>query len=307
MAKIEKSIDVNVPVREAYNQWTQFETFPRVHGRRGVRPAARATRTCTGSPQIAGKRQEWDAEITEQTPDQRIAWTSTTGDRNAGAVDFHRVDDNVTRITLTMDIEPSGALEAVGTALGIPAGQVEGDLKRFKEFIERRGQATGAWRGEVEQNDVTGSRGTGSSSGTERELAGAGAMGTTGSSGDLGSDYGSASRGTDTGAVEGGLSGYQGDFDHRTRPRPGPARRDRLDTRRTWARAGARTTRASSPSRSGTAAVPTAGRRPCRVRRVERLRRTRRRSTPDQRVSPSRTPVGTSSERPVLRARNSAR
>ena len=112
-----------------------------------------------------------------------------------------------------MDIEPSGAIEVVGTALGIPAGQVEGDLKRFKEFIERRGAATGAWRGEVEQDDVTGSRGTGSSADTERELAGAGAMGTTGSSRDLGSDYGSASRTADTGAAEGGLSGYQGDFD----------------------------------------------------------------------------------------------
>ena len=162
--------------------------------------------------QIAGRRQEWDAEITEQTPDQRIAWTSTTGDRNAGAVDFHRVDDNLTRITLTMDIEPSGAVESLGTALGIPAGQVEGDLKRFKAFIERRGEATGAWRGEVEQDDVTGSRGTGSSADTERELAGAGAMGTSGSSRDLGSDYGSPSRESASGAADGGLSGYQGDY-----------------------------------------------------------------------------------------------
>ena len=211
MAKIEKSIDVNVPVREAYNQWTQFETFPQfMDGVESVRQQGDTNLHWVAT--IAGKRQEWDAEITEQTPDQRIAWTSTTGDRNAGAVDFHRIDDNKTRITLTMDIEPSGALEAVGTALGIPSGQVEGDLKRFKEFIERRGEATGGWRGEVEQDDVTGSRGTGSSAGTERELAGAGAMGTTGSSQDLGSDYGTASRGTDTGAVEGGLSGYQGDY-----------------------------------------------------------------------------------------------
>ena len=211
MAKIEKSIDVNVPVREAYNQWTQFEAFPQFMD--GVESVTQEGDThLHWVAQIAGRRQEWDAEITEQTPDQRIAWTSTTGDRNAGAVDFHRVDDNVTRITLTMDIEPSGAIEAVGTALGIPAGQVEGDLKRFKTFIERRGEATGAWRGEVEQNDVTGSRGSGSSADTERELAGAGAMGTSGSSRDLGSDYGLASRETDTGAVEGGVSGYQGDY-----------------------------------------------------------------------------------------------
>ena len=212
MAKIEKSIDVNVPVREAYNQWTQFESFPQfMDGVESVQQ--RGDTNLHWVATIAGKRQEWDAEITEQTPDQRIAWTSTTGDRNAGAVDFHRIDDNQTRITLTMDIEPSGALEAVGTALGIPSGQVEGDLKRFKEFIERRGQASGGWRGEVQQDDVTGSRGAGSSTGTERELAGTGAMGTTGSSQDLGSDYGTASRETDTGSVAGGLSGYQGDFD----------------------------------------------------------------------------------------------
>ena len=164
MAKIEKSIDVNVPVREAYNQWTQFESFPQfMEGVESVRQQGDTNLHWVAT--IAGKRQEWDAEITEQTPDQRIAWTSTTGDRNAGAVDFHRVSDNQTRITLTMDIEPSGAVEAIGTALGIPSGQVEGDLKRFKEFIESRGSATGAWRGEVDQNDVTGT------SGSSREMA----------------------------------------------------------------------------------------------------------------------------------------
>ena len=212
MAKIEKSIDVNVPVREAYNQWTQFETFPQfMDAVESVRQEGDTHLHWVA--QIAGRRQEWDAEITEQTPDQRIAWTSTTGDRNAGAVDFHRVDDNLTRVTLTMDIEPSGAVESVGTALGIPAGQVEGDLKRFKTFIERRGEATGAWRGEVQQDDVTGSRGAGASAGSERELAGTGAMGTSGSSRDLGSDYGSTSRTADMGAAEGGLSGYQGDYE----------------------------------------------------------------------------------------------
>ena len=211
MAKIEKSIDVDVPVREAYNQWTQFETFPQfMDGVESVRQEGDTHLHWVA--QVAGRRQEWDAEITEQTPDQRIAWTSTTGDRNAGAVDFHRVDDNLTRITLTMDIEPSGAVESLGTALGIPAGQVEGDLKRFKAFLERRGEATGAWRGGVQQDDVTGSRGAGSPADTERELAGAGAMGMSGTSRDLGSDYGSPARGTDTGTVDGGLSGYQGDY-----------------------------------------------------------------------------------------------
>jgi hypothetical protein len=100
-----------------------------------------------------------------------------------------------------MDIEPSGALESVGTALGIPAGQVEGDLKRFKEFIERRGSATGGWRGEVEQNDVSGT------TDASRDLAGAGTMGSTGSATGLGSDFD-----TSTGSATGGVSGYQGDY-----------------------------------------------------------------------------------------------
>jgi hypothetical protein len=200
MAKIEKSIDVNVPVREAYNQWTQFESFPQfMDAVESIKQQGDTSLHWVA--QIAGKRQEWDAEITEQTPDQRIAWTSTTGDRNAGAVDFHRISDNETRITLTMDIEPSGALESVGTALGIPAGQVEGDLKRFKEFIERRGSATGGWRGEVEQNDVSGT------TDASRDLAGAGTMGSTGSATGLGSDFD-----TSTGSATGGVSGYQGDY-----------------------------------------------------------------------------------------------
>ena len=150
MSKIEKSIDVNVPVSVAYNQWTQFESFPQfMDGVESVRQQGDTHLHWVAT--IAGRRQEWDAEITEQTPDQRVAWTSTSGDRNAGSVDFHRLSDNATRVSLTMDVEPTGAVEKVGDALGVPAGQVEGDLKKFKTFIESRGVATGAWRGEVEQ------------------------------------------------------------------------------------------------------------------------------------------------------------
>ena len=111
-----------------------------------------------------------------------------------------------------MDVEPSGAVESIGTALGIPGGRVEGDLKHFKEFIERRGSATGGWRGEVVQDDVTGSQGSGSTAEAERELAGAGTMGATGSSGDLGSDYASGARPPAADSATGGLSGYQGDY-----------------------------------------------------------------------------------------------
>ena len=155
MAKIEQSIDVNVPVRTAYNQWTQFEEFPQFM--EGVERVKQIDDTrLHWTAEIAGKTKEWDAEVTEQEPDQRIAWTSTTGARNAGSVDFHRISDNETRVTLTMDVEPEGIVESVGTAVGIPDGQVKGDLERFKKFIESRGQETGAWRGEVEQANVTG-------------------------------------------------------------------------------------------------------------------------------------------------------
>jgi hypothetical protein len=174
MARIEHSIDIGVPVREAYDQWTQFETFPRfMEGVESVRQLDDTHLRWVAS--VGGQRKSWDAEITEQTPDRRIAWTSTSGDHNAGAVAFHRLGEERTRVTLMMDVEPSGAVEAVGTALGIPSGQVKGDLERFRAFIEARGRATGAWRGEVEQGEVTGSRED------DRELAGAGAMGAYGS------------------------------------------------------------------------------------------------------------------------------
>jgi len=155
MSKIERSVDVHVPVREAYDQWTQFEEFPRFMD--GVEQVKQLDDThLHWVAEIAGQRKEWDAEITQQEPDQRVAWTSTNGDWNAGAVDFHRVDDRTTRVTLTMDIQPEGVVERVGDAVGVPDRQVEGDLERFKAFIESRGAATGAWRGSVEQTDVTG-------------------------------------------------------------------------------------------------------------------------------------------------------
>ncbi len=155
MSKIESSIDVDVPVRVAYDQWTQFEEFPRFMD--AVESVQQVDDThLHWVAEIAGIRKEWDAKITQQEPDQRVAWTSTTGADNAGAVNFHRIDDRRTRITLTMDIEPEGLIETVGSAVGVPERQVEGDLKRFKEFIEQRAVASGAWRGTVKQDDVEG-------------------------------------------------------------------------------------------------------------------------------------------------------
>jgi uncharacterized membrane protein len=155
MGKIEVSLDINVPVRVAYDQWTQFEEFPRFMD--AVESVKQVDDThLHWVAKIAGVRKEWDAKITQQEPDQRVAWTSTSGADNAGAVNFHRLDDNKTRITLTMDIDPEGVVEHLGSAAGVPERQVEGDLKRFKEFIEQRAVASGGWRGTVEQTDVSG-------------------------------------------------------------------------------------------------------------------------------------------------------
>jgi uncharacterized membrane protein len=151
MGKVESSIDVNVPVSTAYNQWTQFEEFPRfMEGVKHVRQLD--DRTLEWNAEIGGQDKTWQAQITEQQPDERIAWTSTSGARNAGVVTFHRIDDNTTKVMLQMDFEPEGAMESAGDALGIPERQVQGDLERFKEFIESRGVETGAWRGEVDQS-----------------------------------------------------------------------------------------------------------------------------------------------------------
>jgi uncharacterized membrane protein len=155
MSKIEESIDVKVPVRVAYNQWTQFEEFPRFMD--GVESVEQIDDTnLHWIAKIGGIRKEWDAEITQQEPDQRVAWKSTTGADNGGAVDFHRLDDQLTRITLTMDVAPEGVVEKVGDAVGVPARMVSGDLERFKEYIEERSAATGGWRGTVEQTDTSG-------------------------------------------------------------------------------------------------------------------------------------------------------
>jgi uncharacterized membrane protein len=154
MSTIVQSIDVEVPVRTAYNQWTQFEEFPKFM--EGVERIDQLDDTrLRWVAKVAGKTKEWDAKITEQTPDQRVAWTATSGDGNAGVVTFHRIDDNKTRVTVQMDVAPEGVVEKVGDAIGVPERVVKDDLERFKEFIERRGSESGAWRGEIEQKDLS--------------------------------------------------------------------------------------------------------------------------------------------------------
>ncbi len=155
MSQIIESIDVDVPVRVAYDQWTQFEEFPKFM--EAIEKVEQLDdTTLQWSAEIAGVKKTWKAEITEQTPDQRIAWNSIAGATNAGVVTFHRLDDRKVRVTLQLDVEPEGPVESAGDALGFVQRQAKGDLERFKEFIEGRGVATGAWRGEVRQEDVTG-------------------------------------------------------------------------------------------------------------------------------------------------------
>ena len=153
MNTVEKSIVVNVPVRTAYNQWTQFEEFPKfMEGIEEVRQEG--DKQTHWRANIAYKAVEWDAEITEQTPDQRVSWSSTSGSHNAGTVSFESRGAEQTNVTLHLEYEPAGIFESVGGALGLVDGRVEGDLKRFKEFIEGQGHETGAWRGEVHNNQV---------------------------------------------------------------------------------------------------------------------------------------------------------
>jgi uncharacterized membrane protein len=148
MASVVESIEVDVPLRTAYDQWTQFESYPRFM--EGVKSVQQIDDTHVHwKAEIAGQEKEWDAEITEQHPDERVAWRATSGAQNAGVVTFHRIDDNTTRVMLQMDVEPEGMMESVGTALGVLQRRVKGDLERFKEFIEARGVETGAWRGDV--------------------------------------------------------------------------------------------------------------------------------------------------------------
>ncbi len=154
MATVEESIEVDVDVTTAYNQWTQFEEFPRfMEGVEEIRQLD--DKRLVWRAKIAGKTEEWNAEIDEQTPDERVAWHATTGAKNAGVVTFHYLEPNKTRVMLQLDYEPEGLVENVGSALGVVERRVAGDLERFKEFIESRGAETGAWRGEIDRDHGT--------------------------------------------------------------------------------------------------------------------------------------------------------
>ena len=154
MSRFEHVVSVDVPVHEAYDQWTQFEQFPAfMEGVESV--VQRSDRTLDWTAEIAGQRRSWTAEITDQTPDTRIAWRSTSGTDNAGAVLFEPLGPEQCQVTLRIDAEPDGIVESVGDALGFLERRTKGDLERFKAFIEDRLVATGAWRGEIHGSEVT--------------------------------------------------------------------------------------------------------------------------------------------------------
>ena len=151
MATIEQSMDIDAPISTVYNQWTQFEEFPQfMDGVDEVRQIDDTHLHWIAS--FGGSRHEWDAEITEQHPDERVAWRNTDGKDNAGVVTFHKLDDDTTRVMVQMDFVPEGIKEKIGDALGAPERRVKGDLERLKALIESRGAETGAWRGEVSRN-----------------------------------------------------------------------------------------------------------------------------------------------------------
>jgi uncharacterized membrane protein len=148
MTTITKAVDVDVPIGTTYNQWTQFESFPEFMG--GVDKIEQLNaRSLVWHVSVAGVKREFDAEITEQHPEERIAWRSVDGTTHAGVVTFHKLAEDKTRVTVQLDWEPEGVLEKTAAAVNVDDRQVANDLDRFKNYIESRGQETGAWRGDV--------------------------------------------------------------------------------------------------------------------------------------------------------------
>ena len=148
METIKESIDVQVPVSTAYDQWTQFEQFPKFM--EGVESVAQIDEThLDWAANIGGTRREWQAEIMEQVPDQKIAWRATSGDGPNGIVTFEPLGPGSTLVTVEMSYEPDGLMEQLGAKAGLDSHQVAGDMKRFKQLVETTGAETGAWRGEV--------------------------------------------------------------------------------------------------------------------------------------------------------------
>lgn len=155
MPTIEDTIEVQVPVRQAYNQWTQFEDFPKFM--EGIQSVRQLDDThVRWVAEIRGESREWTTEITEQQPDKKVAWKTTDGEiKNDGVVSFEQVGERQTRVNVQMDVEGESTAENVaGDLLGVVKRQVRGDLERFKQLIENHDEETGAWRGEVRDGET---------------------------------------------------------------------------------------------------------------------------------------------------------
>jgi uncharacterized membrane protein len=155
MPKVEDSIEVQVPVQQAYNQWTQFEEFPKFM--EGIQSVRQLDDThVQWVAEIRGETRQWTSEITEQKPDEKIAWKTIDGEvKNDGVVMFEQMGDGQTRVNVEMDVEGDSKAENVaGDLLGVVKRQVHGDLERFKQLIENRDEETGAWRGEVKDGET---------------------------------------------------------------------------------------------------------------------------------------------------------
>ena len=174
--KVERSVQVDVPVTTAYDQWTQFEDFPHFMG--GVKEVRQLDdRRLRWVAEIAGVRREWEASILEQVPDQKIAWAATAGATNAGAVRFDPAGASSTVVHLTLEYEPEGVIEQVGDKLGIVERQVRGDLERFKKLVEDQGYASGAWRGGINEGVGVGTPGVESAAASQGDSGKAGVSG----------------------------------------------------------------------------------------------------------------------------------
>jgi uncharacterized membrane protein len=151
METLEESIEVEAPVTATYNQWTQFEEFPRFM--EGVESVTQLDdKRVHWVAEVAGKRKEWDAEITRQVPDREIDWVGLGDPDNRGRIVFEALDRDTSKVTMMLDYDPEGIVEEVGDALGLVKRRVRGDMERFKEFIETRGRETGGWRGQIGAN-----------------------------------------------------------------------------------------------------------------------------------------------------------
>ncbi|WP_104136941.1 SRPBCC family protein [Arthrobacter sp. ZGTC131] len=199
MATVQQSIDVNVPVRQAYNQWTQFEDFP--HFMSGVDAVRQIDDTTVHfETSIAGVKREYDAQITVQEPDQRVTWESLNEPRNSGTVWFESLGPDETKVNVELTWEPESAMEKIGAAVGLDSRQVASDLRKFKQFIEGRDSETGAWRESVNEGEAPGQAGVAGTAGAGLGAAGAGA-GTAGAGlGAAGAGAGTAGAGTGAGA-----------------------------------------------------------------------------------------------------------